>query len=201
MPRQGELDLPDANEGKFIVLHLKAKLDNKPSFELLKQKITANGLDYKNGYFENPGKNSTPSFLVLNGEEPATFQIMGGKVLLLPFTSKGQRNVEKTFNKMLKLGRSIADAYMKLCDESFNTISEQRISEYKNEAHEVDLKNGSMADKTELLQLKKEIERHNKLYHEQDNPEISDAEYDALYQRLKELENILGADQDHQLNK
>ena len=53
-----------------------------------------------------------------------------------------------------------------------------------------------MADKTELLQLKKEIERHNKLYHEQDNPEISDAEYDALYQRLKELENLLGADQD-----
>ena len=51
-----------------------------------------------------------------------------------------------------------------------------------------------MADKKELLQLKKEIERHNKLYHEQDNPEISDAEYDALYQRLKELENILGAD-------
>ena len=73
VPRQGELDLPDANEGKFIVLHLKAKLDNKPSFELLKQKITANGLDYKNGYFENPGKHSTPSFLVLNGEEPATF--------------------------------------------------------------------------------------------------------------------------------
>ena len=53
-----------------------------------------------------------------------------------------------------------------------------------------------MADKAELLQLKKEIERHNKLYHEQDNPEISDAEYDALYQRLKELEKILGADQD-----
>ena len=45
---------------------------------------------------------------------------------------------------MLDLGRSIADAWdMKLCDESFNTISEQRISEYKNEAHEVDLKNGS----------------------------------------------------------
>ena len=50
----------------------------------------------------------------------------------------------KTFNEMLELGRSIADAWnMKLCDESFNTISEQRISEYKNEAHEVDLKNGS----------------------------------------------------------
>ena len=55
-----------------------------------------------------------------------------------------KHNIEKTFNKMLELGRSIADAWdMKLCDETFNTISEQRISEYKNEAHEVDLKNGS----------------------------------------------------------
>ena len=145
VPRQGELDLPDANEGKFIVLHLKAKLDNKPSFELLKQKITANGLDYKNGYFENPGKNSIPSFLVLNGEEPATFSDNSEvKVITIALHLKGQRNVEKTFNKMLELGRSIADAWdMKLCDESFNTISEQRISEYKNEAHEVDLKNGS----------------------------------------------------------
>ncbi len=137
VPRQGELDLPDANE--------KAKLDNKPSFELLKQKITANGLDYKNGYFENPGINSAPSFLVLNGEEPATFSDNAEvKVITIALHLKGQRNVEKTFNKMLELGRSIADAWdMKLCDESFNTISEQRISEYKNEAHEVDLKNGS----------------------------------------------------------
>ena len=144
-PRQAELDLPDANEGKFIVLHLKAKLDNKPSFELLKQKITANGLDYKRGYFENPGKNSRPSFLVLNGEEPATFSDNSEiKVITIALHLKGQRNVEKTFNNMLELGKSIADAWdMKLCDENFNTISEQRISEYKNEAHEVDLKNGS----------------------------------------------------------
>ena len=107
VPRQGELDLPDANEGKFIVLHLKAKLDNKPSFELLKQKITANGLDFKNGYFENPGKNSTPSFLVLNGEEPATFSDNAEvKVITIALHLKGQRNVEKTFNKMLELGRS-----------------------------------------------------------------------------------------------
>ena len=145
VPRQAELDLPDANEGKFIVLHLKAKLDNKPSFELLKQKITANGLDYKRGYFENPGKNSRPSFLVLNGEEPATFSDNSEiKVITIALHLKGQRNVEKTFNNMLELGKSIADAWdMKLCDENFNTISEQRISEYKNEAHEVDLKNGS----------------------------------------------------------
>ena len=145
VPRQGELDLPDVNEGKFIVLHLKAKLDNKPSFELLKQKITANGLDYKRGYFENPGKNSRPSFLVLNGEEPATFSDNSEiKVITIALHLKGQRNVEKTFNNMLELGKSIADAWdMKLCDENFNTISEQRISEYKNEAHEVDLKNGS----------------------------------------------------------
>ena len=91
------------------------------------------------------GKNSTPSFLVLNGEEPATFSDNAEvKVITIALHLKGQRNVEKTFNKMLELGRSISDAWdMKLCDESFNTISEQRISEYKNEAHEVDLKNGS----------------------------------------------------------
>ena len=92
MPRQGELDLPDANEGKFIVLHLKAKLDNKPSFELLKQKITANGLDYKNGYFENPGKNSAPSFLVLNGEEPATFSDNAEVKVCLLYTSPSPRD-------------------------------------------------------------------------------------------------------------
>ena len=45
-----------------------------------------------------------------------------------------------------------------------------------------------MAIDQEIKQLREEIEKHNKLYHEDDSPEISDAEYDALYQRLKELE-------------
>ncbi|NVN99686.1 MAG: NAD-dependent DNA ligase LigA [Geobacteraceae bacterium] len=36
--------------------------------------------------------------------------------------------------------------------------------------------------------LRKELERHNSLYYENDNPEISDAEYDALFAELKALE-------------
>ena len=42
--------------------------------------------------------------------------------------------------------------------------------------------------KKELEKLRKEIEYHNKLYYEQDEPEISDYEYDKLTQRLRQLE-------------
>ncbi len=45
-----------------------------------------------------------------------------------------------------------------------------------------------MSVKDEIQKLKVEIERHNQLYHSENNPQISDAEYDALYQRLKLLE-------------
>ena len=37
--------------------------------------------------------------------------------------------------------------------------------------------------------LKEEINRHNFLYHNKDNPEISDTEYDKLFQKLLKLEN------------
>ena len=40
----------------------------------------------------------------------------------------------------------------------------------------------------EINKLRAEIDRHNKLYHAEDSPEITDAEFDALYARLKELE-------------
>ena len=53
-----------------------------------------------------------------------------------------------------------------------------------------------MSVKDEIKKLKKEIERHNFLYHTENNPEISDAEYDALYQRLKALEAEEGASKD-----
>ena len=39
-----------------------------------------------------------------------------------------------------------------------------------------------------LMRLAKEIARHNRLYHDQDAPEISDAEFDALVRENAELE-------------
>ena len=43
----------------------------------------------------------------------------------------------------------------------------------------------------EIKKLRSEIDKHNKLYHSDDNPEISDAEFDALYSRLKKIEENL----------
>ncbi len=50
--------------------------------------------------------------------------------------------------------------------------------------------NPSPACKAERAKwLREEIHRHNRLYHKQDNPEIPDSEYDALYRELRRLEH------------
>lgn len=42
--------------------------------------------------------------------------------------------------------------------------------------------------RTEIARLSREIRHHDKLYHQQDNPEITDAEYDVLKRQLETLE-------------
>lgn len=51
-----------------------------------------------------------------------------------------------------------------------------------------------MAVSKEIKKIKLELEKHNRLYYEDDSPEITDAEYDALYARLKELEKNSNSD-------
>ena len=40
----------------------------------------------------------------------------------------------------------------------------------------------------EMRELEKALEYHSKKYYEEDSPEISDYEYDAMFDRLKKLE-------------
>ena len=44
--------------------------------------------------------------------------------------------------------------------------------------------------KKELNWLSKELEKHNRAYHQDDNPLITESEYDVLYQRNENLEML-----------
>jgi len=145
VPRQPELNLVDENEGKLIVLHLAAKIDKKPELELIKQKLSLNDMVYKDGYFESIDSNNHKGFKILNGEEPGKFdELKNISLISVVLHLKGQRNVTKTFDEMLKLGRKISEAFdMKLMDDSFNSLSEQTISNYRDTASKIDLQTGS----------------------------------------------------------
>ena len=44
----------------------------------------------------------------------------------------------------------------------------------------------------EVSYLRKEIQKHDRLYHTLDAPEITDADYDGLMLRLEDLETTYG---------
>ena len=144
-PKQAELNLIDENEGKFIILHLAAKLDNRPQLDLIKQKLVVNDLIFKDGYFESEDNSNNKGFKILNGEKPGTFHEDNHiSLMTIVLHLKGQRNVTKTFDQMLLIGRKISESFdMKLLDDNFNSLSEQTISNYRDTASKVDLKTGS----------------------------------------------------------
>ena len=144
-PKQAELNLIDENEGKFIVLHLAAKLENKPELDHIKQKLAVNDLIFKDGYFESVDNSNNRGFKIINREQPGVFEeneLISLMAIVLHL--KGQRNVIKTFDQMLLIGRKLSETFdMKLLDDNFNSLSEQTISNYRDTASKLDLKTGS----------------------------------------------------------
>ena len=90
------MNLIDENEGKFIVLHLAAKTDNKPELDLIKQKLAVNDLIFKDGYFESVDSSNNRGFKILNREQPGVLkenELISLMAIVLHL--KGQRNVIK----------------------------------------------------------------------------------------------------------
>ena len=144
-PKQGEFALNDPNENRYISIHLASKIDEKPRLQLLKTKITASGLKYHDGFFEQNVGSSFGGFLVINGEEPGIFsEEKEISLVTIVLHLKGQKNVLKTFEQMLNLARNLSTSFdMKLLDDQFNSISDQTIKNYQDQATEIDIKMNS----------------------------------------------------------
>ena len=84
-------------------------------------------------------------FKILNREQPGVFEeneLISLMAIVLHL--KGQRNVIKTFDQMLSIGRKLSESFdMKLLDDNFNSLSQQTISNYRDTASKIDLKAGS----------------------------------------------------------
>ena len=148
VPRQGELELPDENDDKFMILYLQSKIDARPNLDLLKTKMHASGLTFKDGYFESLANNKMPGYKVVNMEEPGTFDDERNiSLIAIGLHLKGQKDVAKTLDKMISLGKNLERSFdMKLLDESFNKVTDQTIGNYKENANAIDLKSGSYAN-------------------------------------------------------
>ena len=146
-PTQGEFNLDDPNELKYLSIHLLAKQQKQPEFGLLETKIIANGLTYQDSkkVFLKVDSNNIVLFYIVNGEGDGVLN-QESNISLVTFVLplQGQRNILKIFEDMISLARNIASSFeMKLLDDNFNSMSDQTITNYKERAAEIDINYGN----------------------------------------------------------
>ena len=146
-PTQGEFDLDDPNELKYLSIHLLAKQERQPEFELLQTKVIANGLTYQDSkkVFLKVDSNNIVLFYIVNGEDDGVLN-QESKISLVTFVLplQGQKNILKIFEDMIALARNLASSFeMKLLDDDFNSMSDQTITNYKERAAEIDINLGN----------------------------------------------------------
>ena len=97
-PTQGEFDLDDPNELKYLSIHLLAKQEKQPQFELLQTKVIANGLTYQDSKkaFLKTNSNNKVLFYIVNGEGDGELN-QESKISLVTFVLplQGQKNILK----------------------------------------------------------------------------------------------------------
>ena len=146
-PTQGEFDLDDPNELKYLSIHLLAKQERQPEFELLQTKVIANGLNYQDSkkVFVKVDSSQKVLFYIVNGEDDGVLN-QESKISLVTFVLplQGQKNILKIFEDMIALARNLASSFeMKLLDDDFNSMSDQTITNYKERAAEIDINLGN----------------------------------------------------------